>query len=101
MTFELINHEFCYFYPLFQSYWNFVIRHFNRELPVDQFAILTWRIKDKIKKEWLSFKWDLDELDWICNALDERSFMLNPYNFLNSPIAYVDHAKTCYLSQSS
>ena len=35
----------------------------------------------------------MNELDWICDALDEGSSMLNPYNFLNSPIAFIDHAK--------
>ena len=54
-----------------------------------------------MKKEWLSFKWYMDELDWICDALDEGSSMLNPYNFLNSPIAFIDHAKTCYLLETS
>ena len=43
----------------------------------------------------------MNELDWICDALDEGSSMLNPYNFLNSPIAFIDHAKTCYLLETS
>ena len=100
MTFGPVKHEFGHSYPLFQTNWNIVLRYFNEKLPVEHFAILTWRIKEKLKKEWLSFKWDLNELDWICEALDEGSFMLNPYNFLNSLIAYIDHAKTCYLLET-
>ena len=41
-------------------------------------------------------KWDIAELDWICTALDRRSSMLDPYNFVDQPIAYAIHAKNCF-----
>ena len=67
MTFGRVNHEFGNFYPLFQTYWNFVLRFFNRELPVVQFNILIWKIKEKLKKEWLSFKWCVLKLyNFLC-----------------------------------
>ena len=36
MTFGRVNHEFGHFYLLFQTYWNFVLQYFNRELLVVQ-----------------------------------------------------------------
>ena len=39
------------------------------------------------------------ELDWICTALDHKCSMLDPYNFVDQPIAYIDHAETCFLLQ--
>ena len=46
-----------------QTYWNFVIRYHNRSLPIEQYIILTWRITEKIRKEWKEWKWDMSELD--------------------------------------
>ena len=96
MTFGRTNHEFVYLHPLFQTYWNFVTRYHNRSLPIEQYIILSWRVYEKIKKEWIEMKWDIAELDWICTALDRRSSMLDPYNFVDQPIAYVIHAKNCF-----
>lgn len=54
-TFGRVKHEFGHFYPLFQTHWNFVLRYFNGELPVEHFAISTWRIKEKLKKRVVKF----------------------------------------------
>ena len=51
---------------------------------------------EKIKKVWVEMKWDIAELDWICTALNRRSSMLNPYSFVDQPIADVIHAKNCF-----
>ena len=64
-------------------------------MPIEQYIILSWRVYEKIKKEWIEMKWDIAELDWIFTALDRRSSMLDPYNF-DQPIAYVIHAKNCF-----
>ena len=44
----------------------------------------------------MEMKWDIAELDWTCTALDCRSSMLDPHNFVDQPIAYVIHAKKCF-----
>ena len=97
MTFGLVNHQFGHLYPLFQTYWNFVTRYHSRLLPINHFIILSWRVYEKLKNEWLEWKWDIAELDWICTALDHKCSMLDPQNFVDQPIAYIDHAKTCFL----
>ena len=96
MTFGRTNIQFVYLYPLFKTYWNFVTRYHNRSLPIEQYIILSWRVYEKIKKEWIEMKWDIAELDWICTALDRTSSMLDPYNFVDQPIAFVIHAKKLF-----
>ena len=100
MTFEWVNHQFGHLYPLFQTYWNFVTSWHDGLLPINQFIVLSWRVYEKLKKEWLEWIWDIAELDWICTALDCKCSMLDPYNFVDQPIAYIDDAKTCFLLQA-
>ena len=38
-------------------------------------------------------KWDIEELKWICSALDNNYSMLDLRNFLNDEFANLDHAK--------
>ena len=96
MTFGRMQHQFGNFFPLCKTYWRFVQHLNNDSINQNQFAILSWRLYEKLKIEWLEYKWDLQELDWIVSALDNNCSMLDPNNFVNSPIAYVDHAKTCF-----
>ena len=96
MTFGRTNYQFGYLYPLFQTYWNFVTRYHNRSLPIEQYIILSWRVYEKTKNKSIEMKRDIAELDWIYTALDRRSSMLDPYNFVDQPIAYVIHAKSCF-----
>ena len=100
MTSEQVNHQLVHLYPLLQTYWNFVTRWHNGLLPINQFIVLSWRVYEKLKKEWLERKWDIAELDWICTALDCKCSMPDPYNFVDQPIAYTDHAKTCFILQA-
>ena len=100
MTIERVNHQFGHLYPLFQTFWNFVTSWHNGLLPINQFIVLSWRVYEKLKKEWLEWKWNIAELDWICTALDCKCSMLDPYNFVDQPIAYTDDAKTCFLLQA-
>ena len=100
MTFERVNHQFGHLYPLFQTYWNFVTSWHDGLLPINQFIVLSWRVYEKLKKEWLEWIWDIAELDWICTALDCKCSMLDPYNFVDQPIAYIDDVKTCFLLQA-
>lgn len=96
MAFGREQITFGLFFPLFEVYWNFCQQRENGLITQNQFLILLWRIYEKLKNEWLEFNWNLDELDWICFAFENNNSMLDPNNFVNTPIAYVDHAKTCF-----
>ena len=87
--------KFGIFFPLFQLYWNYCGERENRLNPTE-FLNLTMVVNEKLKEEWIKFKWDIDELDWICHALDHNCSMLDPSNFETDQIPYLDHAKTCF-----
>ena len=58
----------------------------NGSINQNQFAVLSWRLYEKLKIEWLEYKWDLQELDWIVSTLDNNCSMLDPDNFVNSDL---------------
>ena len=62
---------------------------------------MTWRLYQKIKKQWIKYKWDVNESEWIISALENKCSMLDPNKFVNTPIAYVDHAKTCFFLEAN
>ena len=81
-----MQHQFGNFFPLCKTYWRFVQHLNNDSINQNQFAILSWRLYEKLKIEWLEYKWDLQELDWIASALDNNCSMLDPNNFVNSDL---------------
>ena len=99
MAFGRERSTFRLFFPLYQLYWSFCQQLENGLINQHMFSVLSWKVYEKLKQEWLKFKWDLDELDWIAFALDYKYSMLDPINFVNTPIAYVDHAKTCFFPE--
>ena len=86
MTFGRMQHQFGNFFPLCKTYWRFVQHLNNDSINQNQFAILSRRLYEKLKIEWLEYKWDLQELDWIASALDNNCSMLDPNNFVNSDL---------------
>ena len=69
MSFGRTQHLFGLFFSLFQTYWTFVQQLEDGLLNQNTFAFLSWRIYEKLKKECLKYKWDLNELDWVISAL--------------------------------
>ena len=41
-------------------------------------------------------KWDIEELNYICLALDNNCEDFDPTFFTDCRSAYLDHVKTCY-----
>ena len=39
-------------------------------------------------------KWCLDELKWICSAIDVKDSMFDPDFFINNEWCYLSHEKT-------
>ena len=74
------------FFGLFNLYWNYCLQRRRQELTYD-----------KLASEWFKFTWDIQELNWICLALEDNdNNILNPNNFQTDGFAYLDHQKTCY-----
>ena len=82
-------------FQLFQAYWNFC-RQREGVADLTQILILTLSVFEKLQEEWKKFKWEMDELNWICYGVANNYSMLDPSNFEYDQIAYLDHAKTCF-----
>ena len=79
------------FFHCFKHIGIFVVN--ERVSDLTQILILTLSVFggfEKLQEEWKKFKWEIDELNWICFG------MLDPSNFKYYQIAYLDHGKTCF-----
>ena len=97
MYFGKYIHTFGFLYPLFCFYWNYCRNFQNERLTRGQFRVLADRVIDRLFRKWKDNKWDEVELNWICYCIYDNDSMLDPYNFTTILIAYVDHAKGCYI----
>ena len=96
MTFtNLLPVNFGIFYISFQFYWNYC-RDRGRRLNDFEVLLLTNVIYIELRYEWEECKWDVNELNWICEGLNNNCNLLDPTNFINDQFAYLDHVKTCY-----
>ena len=82
-------------FPLFQAYWNFCRQRLD-VADLTQILILTLSVFEKLQEEWKKFKWEMDELNWICYGIDNNYSILDPSNFEYDQIAYLDRAKICF-----
>ena len=80
------------FFGYFQRHWNYCPQ---REVHYNSLEVfcLTSVVFIKLEEEWKKNKWDIEELKWICSALDNNYSMLDLSHFLNDEFAYLDHAK--------
>ena len=84
-------------FGLFSLYWNYCLQRRRQELNEIEFFTLAKCTYDKLASGWFKFKWDIQELNWICLAMEDNdNNILNPNNFLTDCFAYLDHLKTCY-----
>ena len=96
MTFtNLLPVNFGIFYISFQLYWN-CCRDRGRRLNDLEVLLVTNVIYIELRYEWEKCKWDVNELNWICEGLNNNCNLLDPTNFINDQFAYLDHIKTCY-----
>ena len=55
-----------------------------------------------LRTEWEKLGWDMEELKWICSALDNNYEILDPNYFNDCKFAYLDHVKNCcYLENNA
>ena len=84
----------------FGKFFNYFYKYYtskrNTEYSTIEAVVLTSLIFTHLKIEWDALEWDIEELKWICHALDNNCSILNPYNFTDCKFAYLDHLKTCY-----
>ena len=89
VTFEKI-------FGFFNLYWNYGLQRRDQQINELEYFNLSKFFYDRLAIEWFKSKWNIEELNWICLAMDNNNDILNPNNFLNDKFAYLDHLKTCY-----
>ena len=82
--------KFGKFFGLFSLYWNYCSQR-GRQLNSLEVSLLTNTIYVKLREEWQENMCDIEELEWVCTALDNNYDLLDPSNFLNDELAYLDH----------
>ena len=86
--------SFGKFFGLFQLYWNYCQR--RGELNDLTIFLLTSQVFVELKKLWKANKWDVKELEEICNSIHYHNSAYDPSDFRNDQVAYVLHVKNCY-----
>ena len=76
--------SFGKFFGLFQLYWNYCQR--RGEL----------NDKSSFCRIWKANKWDVKELEEICNSIHYHNSAYDPSDFINDQVAYDLHVKNCY-----
>ena len=62
-----------------------------------QVTVATSFIFDILRIEWEENNWHVEELKYVCSALDAFCEELNPNNLIYCQSAYLDHLKNYYL----
>ena len=65
-----------------------------------QVTIGTSFIFDISSVEWVENSWDVEELKYVCLALDAFCDALNPNNFFHCHSAYLDQLENYYLQNN-
>ena len=87
--------SFGKFFGLFYKYWDYASK---RETQYTAFEVimLTNVIYMDLRIKWENEKWEIEELKYICHALNNNCKDIDPQFFANQRFAYLDHLKTWY-----
>ena len=69
-------------FSCFQLYWHYCSQRGIRYNNV-QVLLVTNKVYLDLKSEWEKFQWDLDELQWLIEAIYNKCSMLDPSDFIN------------------
>ena len=80
----------------FYQYWEIVSKR-GFEYSGLQVTVAVSFIFDILILEWEEKSWDVEELKYLCLALDVLCDELNPNNFAYCPTAYLEELKNYYI----
>ena len=96
MTFTKPNSvSFGKFFSLFYKYWDCASKR-GTQYTAFEILMLTNVIYMDLRIKWENEKQDIEELNYICHALDNNCEDLDPHFFTDHRSAYLDHIKTWY-----
>ena len=80
---------------MFWKYWDYTSKR-GTDYNAPKVVLLTNVLFMDLRTQWEKNNWDVEELKWVCAALDHNYDILNPNYFTICNFAYLDHIKTCY-----
>ena len=83
------------FFGFFYKYWEYTSKRGTQYCALEV-LLLTNVIYMDLRSKWEKQKWDIEELNYICLALDNNCEDFDPTFFTDCRYAYLDHIKTCY-----
>ena len=96
MTFTKPNSvSFRKFFGLFYKYWDYLSKR-GTQYTAFEVLMLTNVIYMDLRIKWENEKQDIEELNYICHALDNNCEDLDPPFFTDHRSVYLDHIKTWY-----
>ena len=102
LTIRSNNLSSCNFrkiFYFFHQYWEIVNKR-GVEYSDLQVTIATSFIFDILRVEWKENGWDVEELKYVCLALDAFCDELNPNNFIYCQSAYLEQLENYYLQNN-
>ena len=87
--------SFGNFFIMFWKYWDYTSKR-ETDYNAREVVLLTNVPFMDLRTQWEKNGWDVEELKWICAAIDHNYVILNPNYFTNCRFAYLDRIKTCY-----
>ena len=82
-------------FNLFYKYWDAASKK-GPEYSALEVFLFTNVLFMHLGTEWEKLGWDVEELKWICSALDNNFEILDPNYFKDFKFAYLDHLKKYY-----
>ena len=87
--------SFGKFFGLFYKYWDYASKR-GTQYTAFEVLMLANIIYMDLKVKWENEKWDIEELNYFCRALDNNCEDLEPHFFNDHHSAYLDHIKPWY-----
>ena len=87
--------SFGNFFGLFYKYWDYTSKR-GTQYSALEILLLTNVINMDLRSKREKQTWDIEELNYICLALDNICEDFDPTFFTDCRSAYLDHIKTCY-----
>ena len=82
-------------FSIFYKYWDYVSKR-ETGYTVFEVLVMTRVLFTHLRNEQEKRYWDIEELKYICPALDTGCEDLDPNYFIACKFAYLDHLKTWY-----
>ena len=100
IRFDSNSYNFKKTFYFLHQYWEIINKRGIKYSGL-QVTVATGFIFDILRIEWEENNWDIEELKYLCLALDNLCEELNPNNFTYCQFAYFDHLKNYYLENNN